>query len=310
MSEIRVGPAGWSYQDWNKKVYPARRPQGFHEAEYLARYFSVIEINTSFYRPVWPEHAELWARRLEAHRSFEFTAKMYNGVTHEHRLDKNTVREVTEGLEPLAAAGKLGCVLLQFPWSFKFGPDSRDYIRRIRHAFSELPLVAEVRHASWDCDEALELFAEQGIGFCNIDQPRLANCLEPTDYVTSSIGYVRLHGRNYHNWFNSEASVAERYDYLYRQDQLKRWERRVESIAKRAVTTYVVTNNHFEGKAVVNALQLLAGLSAGPVDAPAGLADWYPELAAVTRSRPAQRSLFELPAVAENASGGSIAVAS
>lgn len=289
--EIRVGPAGWSYRDWNGMVYPTHRPSGFHEAEYLADYFSTIEINSSFYRPPRVELARVWARRLGGRKDFRFTAKLYRGFTHEGRLDRASVREYAEGLEPLIDADLLGCVLMQFPWSFRMTHDNLRHVLRLAETFRQYPLVAEFRHESWNVRPALAALADSGVGFCNIDQPRLNQCLGPTSHVTSSIGYVRFHGRNNAAWFG-DTDVAARYDYLYSKSQLEQWRPRIERIAQQAETTYVVTNNHFQGKAVVNALEMLSSLEGEPVEVPPTLLDRYPELAESASNLPRQRSLF------------------
>ena len=93
-NNIKVGPAGWSYEDWKGVVYPALRPRGFHEAAYLACYFPVIEINTSFYRPLRPELARLWADKVAGQPGFQFTAKLYRVFTHERILNKHDVRKL------------------------------------------------------------------------------------------------------------------------------------------------------------------------------------------------------------------------
>lgn len=299
-NNIYVGPAGWSYSDWNGVVYPTNRPDGFHEAEYLARFVPVVEINTSFYRPLRPELSRVWARKLASHADFRFTAKLYRGFTHEGRVERREVRQFSEGLEPLIDAGKLGCVLMQFPWSFKRTDENLRHLLRVTRTFSQYPLAAEFRHASWNEAEALDALEGEGVAFCNIDQPQLNGCLPPTAHVTSSIGYVRLHGRNYEEWFDFEErpreagrpAVAARYDYLYRPEQLAKWQERVESIAGRTETTYVITNNHFRGQAVVNALEIIAGIEGESIEAPPMLIEHYPELSRTARNLPPQRSLF------------------
>ncbi len=80
---IRVGPAGWSYPDWAGIVYPARKPRGFHEAAYLSEFFDTIEINTSFYHPLRPEHCRQWIARVSPNPRFLFTAKLWQKFTHE-----------------------------------------------------------------------------------------------------------------------------------------------------------------------------------------------------------------------------------
>lgn len=299
-SNLQVGPAGWSYRDWNGVVYPNRRPPGFHEAEYLAGFFSVIEINSSFYHPLRPQLARVWAQKLERFQDFRFTAKLFRGFTHERQLDRASILKYCEGLEPLIDVGKLGCVLMQFPWSFRRTAENCAYLQQLADAFGQYPLVAEMRHSSWDCPEGLELLRRLGVSFCNIDQPRLNHCLGPTAHVTSPIGYVRLHGRNYHDWFRNEegrlpdgrSGVEARYDYLYTPEELSKWSSRIERVAAQTETTYVITNNHFRGQAVVNALQILSESTGDTVLAPPALMEHYPELNQIAGNLPPQRSLF------------------
>ncbi len=300
--EIRVGPAGWSYQDWKRVVYPDARPRNFHEAAYLARYFDTIEINTSFYRPLRPELARLWVRKIEFNPRFQFTAKLHRTFTHEGRLEAADIEQFREGLAPLAEARRLGCVLMQFPVSFRFTRENRDYLVRLKKTFPEYPLVAEMRHDSWSADEAIGVFIDHHIGFCNIDQPQFQHSLPPTALVTAPVGYVRLHGRNYEHWFqnpeeerhdpNALPHVAARYNYLYSMDELKDWKGRIEQVAEQARTTYVITNNHYLGKAVANGLQLIHLLIDEPVETPPPLLNYYPELAAISKNAPAQGNLF------------------
>ena len=243
---------------------------------------------------------QVWARKLEHNADFQFTAKLYRGFTHEGRLDRSEVRQYCEGLEPLVDAGKLGCVLMQFPWSFKMTPENLRRVLRLRSAFRQYPLAAEMRHSSWNSLDTLRAFEDNGIAFCNIDQPQMNGCLPPTAHVTSEIGYVRLHGRNYQEWFNFDGNprtdgrtaVAARYDYLYNPDQLTKWAARIGDISSKTKTTFVVTNNHFRGQAVVNALEILADVSGETVETPATLLDHYPELNRTARNLPPQRSLF------------------
>ena len=305
-SEIRVGPAGWSYQDWKRVVYPDARPRTFHEAAYLAQYFDTIEINTSFYRPLRPELSRLWVRKIDFNPRFRFTAKLFRVFTHEGSLDAGDVRQYKEGLAPIAESGRLGCVLMQFPWSFKFNRENRDHLIGLKKAFPEYALVAEMRHSSWNAEEAIGVLIDHRIGFCNIDQPQFAHSMPPETIVTTPVGYVRLHGRNYEQWFEKEDEgrsrdraalphIAARYNYLYSMDELAEWKPRVQQIAAQARTTYVITNNHYEGKAVANGLQLIHLLIDKPVDVPPDLLNFYPELAAISKNAPVQGTLFSNP---------------
>jgi uncharacterized protein YecE (DUF72 family) len=113
---IRVGPAGWSYKDWEGFVYPEKPGPKFDPLAYLARFFDTIEINSSFYRPPSASTANSWARRVAHNRGFKFTAKLYRTFTHERgtQTQKDEV-DFRTGIDPLSDAGRLGALLLQFP---------------------------------------------------------------------------------------------------------------------------------------------------------------------------------------------------
>ena len=289
--DVRIGTAGWSYKDWDGIFYPSglqRRKQ--HPLEYLARFFDTTEINTSFYGPLKPEWAKLWCRKVAAvNKNFLFTAKLYRAFTHSpiavmEPTSAATIRptdddeaRTREGLDAIACEGRLGALLIQFPVSFKNTSLNREYLDRLLRQFIEYPRVVEVRHSSWNDAATLAAFTQKGVGFCNIDQPVLGRSLAPTEYVTSAIGYVRLHGRNYEQWFDSD-NRNDRYNYVYTERELAGWKERIESVAERARTTYVITNNHFESKAGVNALELKAMISGKRVLAPPTLIEKYPEL--------------------------------
>jgi uncharacterized protein YecE (DUF72 family) len=107
-------------------------------------------------------------------------------------------------------ANCLGALLLQFPISFRNTAESRDYVFAVQRQFSEYPLVLEVRHGSWNDPLVLESLAEASVAFCNIDQPLLGQSLRPTAEATSATGYVRLHGRNYKEWFAENRQPSDR----------------------------------------------------------------------------------------------------
>jgi uncharacterized protein YecE (DUF72 family) len=300
-NDVRIGTAGWSYKDWDGTFYPPgmqRRKQ--HPLEYLARFFDTTEINTSFYGPLKPELAKLWCRKVAAvNKNFLFTAKLYRAFTHSplavmeptsaasiRPTDEDEAR-TREGLDALADEGMLGALLIQFPVSFKNTSLNREYLDRLLRQFIEYPRVVEVRHSTWNDSETLAAFAQKNVGFCNIDQPLLGRSLAPTEHVTGAIGYVRLHGRNYEHWFADQGSADQgsdsdrrndRYNYLYNEKELSGWKERIQNVAERAQTTYVITNNHFESKAGVNALELKAMISGKRVLAPSTLIGKYPEL--------------------------------
>lgn len=294
---LRCGPAGWSYPHWNGVVYPRTKTRNFHPLEHLAQYFDALEINTSFYQSLRPEVTGVWGRKVSANSNFRFTAKLHHRFTHERVLDRYEISTFKEGFWPLLRAEKLGCLLMQFPWTFRFTAENREFLIQLRRAFHEFPLVAEMRHSSWMLDEALGTFKDYRIGFCNIDQPNYTRAMPPTGFLTSSVGYVRLHGRNPLNAlgsFDEQAERAKQHDYLYSQGELAEWKSRIEHISKLATSTFVVFNNDAAGKSIVNALQIQSILGDTRHRAPAELVRCYPEpLAEFHASRFYQESLFD-----------------
>jgi uncharacterized protein YecE (DUF72 family) len=289
--QVRIGTAGWSYKDWEGIFYPpGMRQRKVHPLEYLARFFDTAEINTSFYGPLKAEHAKLWCRRVAAvNPHFLFTAKLYRAFTHSpipvmEPTSAATIRptdddeiKTREGLDALASEGRLGALLIQFPVSFKNTSLNREYLDRLLRQFIEYPRVVEVRDSSWNNAETLAAFTRQNVAFCNIDQPVLGKSLAPTEHVTAPIAYVRLHGRNYQEWFDSD-NRNDRYNYLYKERELEGWKDRIENVAEKAQSTYVITNNHFESKAGVNALELKSMITGKRVSAPPTLIQKYPGL--------------------------------
>jgi uncharacterized protein YecE (DUF72 family) len=277
---LRIGPAGWSYTDWKGVVYPPDMPRSVHALELLSEWFDTVEINSSFYRPTNPKHAESWVQKVAGNQNFRFTAKLWERFTHQRDEwpSESDARQVREGFAPLAGAGMLGAMLMQFPWSFRRTPENRHWLSRIIDTFSDYPLALEVRHASWDQPEVYEGLRERGVAFCNIDQPMFRNSIAPSQKVTAPLGYVRLHGRNYNDWFREEAGRDDRYDYLYSEEELKPWMEKIERIQETADQVYAITNNHFRGQAVVNAFEMESAAGVKRVPIPEHLMAEYPQL--------------------------------
>lgn len=287
---LHIGTAGFSYKDWEGIVYPADlKKRKIHPLEYLAQFLDACEINTSFYGHIRPNVGREWCSKTAAvNPDFVFSAKLYQGFTHSPRgtkpstpfdlkVDTKEEKLAREGLDSIAGEGKLAAVLMQFPISFKNADDTRDYLFNLISRFSQYPLVLEIRHSSWNDPDLLSRLAEQGVGFCNIDQPRLGASLRATEHVTSTVGYVRLHGRNYKEWFQAD-NRNDRYNYLYKPAELKPWMEKIRSVAERSEKTLAITNNHYKGQAAVNALELKSMLSGTKVKAPEALLKAYKDL--------------------------------
>jgi uncharacterized protein YecE (DUF72 family) len=284
-ANLWIGPSGWSYEDWHGLVYPARKPRGFKPLAYLAQYFNAVEVNTSFYRIPSPRMTAAWPPQVPPR--FRFAFKLTQTFTHQRAAfpAATEVRAFTDGTRPIREAGRLGPLLIQFPWSFRYAPESVDWLRRLADAFPDFDRYIEVRHASWDNADARAAIASAG-GYCNIDQPALHDCLGPSAHVTGHGAYVRLHGRNARNWFRDDVPPFERYNYLYHESELREWVTRLNQMARQAHEIYVFANNHYRGQGPVNALELMAMLSGQRVNIPETLVQAYPRLAAIARPTP------------------------
>lgn len=325
---IRVGPAGWSYPDWDATVYPPSKPPGFHALAHLARYFDCIEVNSTFYAQPRSEHSARWVQLVAEHAAFRFTVKLNSAFTHPastrarpddraprgaHGDSSRSVRspaphdeaadgertrseerarlaaEFSRGIAPLVHARRLSAVLVQFPVSFLFGRDEVRRLGAIRTLFSELPLVLEARHESWFTPPALDTVRGLSFSLAYLDLPAAWNHPPSWHSPTGPIGYLRLHGRNSASWFRREASRDSKYDYLYEPAEIQQLAQKAKRLADEHREVIVITNNHFEGKAVANALELLAALRGVPVPAPEQIVETYPRLKSVTHVEGQQR---------------------
>jgi uncharacterized protein YecE (DUF72 family) len=290
-TRIFIGPAGWSYRDWIGPVYPVSGR--IDQLLFIARLFNCIELNSSFYRVPGHRLVSSWARRLSDAGGFRFTVKVWQRFTHEGAGNRREIRTFIDSFEPLLALNRVGAFLLQFPWSFKNTAANRERLAHLGDWLSGCPAAVELRHGSWNVPDAFDLLAGSGLAFCNIDQPRIGDSMPPTDYVTNKrIAYIRLHGRNARNWFRKDAGRDERYDYCYNEDELAEWKKRISNMLGKTDTLFIITNNHFRGQALVNALQLKHLLEGTRVEVPTTLRRSYPSLDVIALDRPHQGSLL------------------
>lgn len=272
---VRVGPAGWSYRDWEGIVYPARAGSSFDQLAWIADWFDLVEINVSFYRIPDPATARHWTRRVSHNPSFRFAAKLHRSLTHETQAPEGTLEAWKQFVAPLAEAGLLAAALVQFPWSFRNDQRAHEFVAALVTDLAPLPVAVEVRHGGFADDGTWrDLLRRLGAAWVSIDQPLISNGLPPIDESTADFSYVRMHGRNHEKWF-AAGQPWERYDYLYSPSELQPWAGRIEAMAGRG-DVLVVMNNHWRGQAVVNAVEMRRRLGQTS-DAPPPLAMAYPD---------------------------------
>lgn len=301
MSSLRIGTAGWSYDDWNGIVYPPSPPRGFDRLALLASMFDTNEVNSTFYRIPDARMTEGWVRRVAHNPRFAFAVKLFQGFTHARDAGEREKSDFLRALQPLRDAGRLGAVLIQLPVSFRAGSESRERLEKILLGFPALPLAVEFRHSSWDRPETVDLLARHGAAFVNIDQPWLGENLRATDHSEGPLVYYRFHGRNAQEWFSKNTTVEKRYDYLYEPRELAPWAERISDAGRKdpEKPVFAILNNHFRGQAVANAVQLRHLITGEAGTVPETLRGAYPALEGITRPLPAatplragQRKLF------------------
>lgn len=285
----RVGVAGWSYADWKGRVYPRKKSSSFSALTYLARYVECMELNSSFYAYPSQQNCASWVGQLHG-TELPFLVKLHRDFTHAQDPWRSTdqfdqsVAAFLAGLDPLREDGRLQLLLLQFPFSFARTKVNRVRLDRLASAFSSERLVVELRHSSWFEPQVLDRFGERSLSVANIDLPFAKDHPPERHRPTGPIGYLRLHGRNAEHWFRTESTRDQRYDYLYSPSELDQLAQTARDLEKEHDEVYVVTNNHFEGQAVANALELRARLSGTKPAAPPELREAFPQLRTATKS--------------------------
>lgn len=260
---ILVGTAGYSYKDWLGEFYPAGLPQK-EMLSFYAREFAFTEVNSTYYR--MPNSYMLYHMQAKTPEDFIFVVKAHGSMTHERDNNSNSFSLFVEALKPLVEAQKLGCILAQFPTSFRNTAGNREYLKVLRNRMGDLPLAVEFRHREWIDDHVFELMQDENLGFVAVDQPRFPSLVPPVVRVTSPIGYIRFHGRNYEKWWRHKEAY-ERYDYLYSEEELQEWVPRIGELAINTRKVFLSMNNHFRSQAVANAKMLRLMLQRQRIDA-------------------------------------------
>jgi len=253
VTELRIGTSGYDYLDWKGPFYPGdlRREEFL---PFYSEHFDTLELNFSYYR--MPDPSQLQGIMKRSGEKLDFSIKAHSSMT--HNIDphgwKSAARQFADAVHVLARDNRLAAVLLQFPYSFHYVPERRQYLDRLIQEIHELPLVVEFRNTEWLNKRVFDALRERNTGFCCVDMPRLRGLPAALDIVTAPVAYIRFHGRNEQTWWGSDA--AARFDYLYRDDELKPWIDRIISMAHSADKIRVYFNNHRRGQAPENALTL------------------------------------------------------
>jgi uncharacterized protein YecE (DUF72 family) len=243
-SNIFLGTCGWSYKEWEGPFYNRGEK---NKLRAFSRVFATAEIDSTFYR--YPSKGTVMGWLRYSPSDFVFTAKLPKLITHDKRLGlKGDVQADLERfldiMQPLQLGGKLGCLLIQLPPSYKFDPENLEAFFKILPAQNRF--AVEFRNLSWMREETWQLLSKHGVAYVNVDEP----LLPPDVHLTTDFAYFRWHGRGRKIWF----------DYKYSDGELEPWVPKVLEASGRVRRVFAYFNNHYHGYAPENCLNLLARL--------------------------------------------------
>jgi uncharacterized protein YecE (DUF72 family) len=271
---LLIGTSGYSYpgpppKGWVGAFYPDVKPKGFDELIYYSQIFNAVEINFTFYRPPSENTAKAWATKTPS--DFSFAVKLWQKFTHPMKIGRKRSEEQWEsatqedvdqfraGVQPLADAGKLGALLLQYPAGFHCTPQNMEKIERMLQVFYDYPKVVELRHDSWNENDSQirALLEENRASGVLIDEPKFAASIRQNFEPIGEIFYFRAHGRNAKTWWRPKESW-ERYDYCYSRDEIKKMAERMKCATSTPAIKkgFAFFNNHARANAPANAIML------------------------------------------------------
>jgi len=292
MAEIRVGTCSWTDPTLlsSGRFYPDSARSAEARIQYYASQFNIVEVDSSYYALPNERNSYLWAERTPNEFVFDFKAfriftqhptplsalpkAIRNELTPELQEKKNLYyrdlpaelfdelwQRFESALLPLDTVGKLGVVLFQFPSWFYPGSRQLDYIEMCRAKLGQYRLAVEFRNNVWLSEQnrsaTFDFLRRNGLPFASVDEPQgFKSSVPPIAEVTSDTGLVRFHGRNSETWEKKGIGPAERFNYLYTEDELKPWAREIAEISRQTSQMHILFNNCYEDKAVVNARQM------------------------------------------------------
>ena len=292
MGEILIGTCSWTDPTLieSERFYPGWARTAEARLQYYASQFRLVEVDSSYYSLPSERTSRLWVERTG--EKFVFDIKAFRLFTQHPTpttaLPKDVKEALPSGLKgkaniylrdmpaelvnelwsrferallPLDSAGKLGVVLFQFPPWFYPGEQQRNYILSCRKRLPQYRIAIEFRHNAWlnenNKEQTLSFLKDNNLPFVCVDEPQgFKSSVPPVVAATSDIGLVRFHGRNREMWEKKGISVAERFNYLYSEDELRQWVPKIKELASMTRQLHVLFNNCHQDKAILNARQI------------------------------------------------------
>ncbi len=298
MGKILIGTASWTdptllASGW----YPPSSDTAEERLRYYASHFNLVEVDSTYYALPSERTAGLWAERTPPGFTFNIKAfslftghptpvkalpKDVRGSVPEAKEKVNVylkdVSEETAGqlwqrfheaLQPLRQSGKLGPILFQFPPWFFPGPSAQRHILSCREHLPDDRIAVEFRSGHWMSEgsrhETLQFLADNGLSYVCVDEPQgFKSSVPPVVAATAEVGMLRMHGRNRETWEKRGLTTAEKYRYLYTEQELQEWLPGIEGLANQTQTLHIVFNNCYRDYAVRNAQSMAALIGGQP----------------------------------------------
>ncbi len=312
LNPIRIGTCSWADEALSKYFYPPKLPAK-ERLGYYTQFFDTVEVDSTFYRLPTESMVQGWDERTPA--DFTLHVKAFGLMTRHPvkpevlpedlreampvdergRVDRpprelrgEVFQRFLEALGPLRRAGKLGGILFQLPPYVVYKDYSLDYLRWARDQLGDDEMLVEFRHRSWLDEEhradTLAFLEDIDAAYVTVDAPKsesAKNLIPTVPAVTSKTAYFRFHGRNLGTWNKRGGSAAERFDYLYSDEELEELVPTLNELAQRSERAFAFFNNNASSEdpenplgrvsqAAANARQLRRLLDANRIPATGG----------------------------------------
>ena len=287
---IRIGTCSWADKSL---VGSGWYPKGLSDASGRLRYYSgrfrTVEVDSTFYAIPHEETVYNWVARTPP--DFLFNIKAFGLFTF-HAVDHGSLpswlrdeilppeggkrikfseiprslrlelwKHFEKVIRPLHQMGRMGYLLFQLPPWAGFSKRMTQYIRRVAEVATPFKVALEVRNRTWLEGEnrqvLVELLRDLNLAYVVVDEPDLDWTVPDEKLVTASWGsVVRFHGRNRESWSRKDATVQERFRYLYSEEELIPWKNALQDISSQVSMVYAMFNNCFRNYSVRNAMQM------------------------------------------------------
>ncbi|TDM41847.1 DUF72 domain-containing protein [Macrococcoides goetzii] len=262
---IYIGLTGWGDHDLLYADLTNKNEKLYH----YGAHFPIVELDATYYSVQPERNIQKWIK--ETPDNFKFIVKIHQALTGHAAVEDfaasrvELIEQFKTMLQPIYDAGKLGCLLIQFPPWYDCTTVNINYIIYLKNHFKQFPISIEFRNDSWftsDMKEhTLNFLYEQQLIHSVCDEPQAGRGSIPfVNRITHEDALVRLHGRNVVGWTKKDLSDQEwrdvRYLYDYNESELKFLAKELQILNQKARNVYVVFNNNSGGHAAGNAKRM------------------------------------------------------